>query len=168
MVHQPLPDLVRMVEFHPIVAQTEDKVQTVLFRPGQLQDQLPLPDVQTVECLLSVVLMAEVVQTVLCHPDQRQVQQLQQDVPMEVFHHTAVLMVVRDQTVLYQLDHRQDQLKATSIYLPVQMEELGQHVKRDRLGRHRLLHGHQHLLLVVPMVVFPLTVVQMADKGRTV
>lgn len=49
-----------MVEFRQTVAQMEDKVQTVLCRPGQLQDQQHLLDVLTAECLLSVVLMEEV------------------------------------------------------------------------------------------------------------
>lgn len=42
---------------------------------------------------------------------------------MVAYHHTAALTVDKDRTVLYQLDLQRDQLKATSIYLLVQMEE---------------------------------------------
>lgn len=143
------------------------RVPIVWLHLDQHQVQLPHPDALMEAFHHTVVPTEELVQTVLYHPDQRQVQQLQQDVPMEVFHHTAVPTEVKDLTALYQLDHRQDQLKATSIFLPVQMEELDQHVKLDRQDRPHHRHDHQLPLLVVLMVVFPLTVVQTVDKART-
>lgn len=73
--------------------------------------------------LHTAVPMEDKVQIVLCLLDQLQVQRLQLDVQMVECHHIVVRTEDKDQTVLYQLDLQRDQLKATNIYLRVQMEE---------------------------------------------
>lgn len=81
-----------MEEFHHIAARMEVKDLTVSFQRNR-QDQPLLPDVQTVEFLLTAAPMVDKDQTALFRHNHHD-QQLQ-PVPMEVFHPIAVLTEVK-------------------------------------------------------------------------
>lgn len=83
---------------------------------------------------------------------------------MVAYHHTAALTVDKDRTVLYQLDLQRGQLKATSIYLLVQMEEQDLAVRLAQ--RHNQL-VHRPRQLAVLMAEFLLIAARMADRVLT-